>query len=346
MNTDGKIGFDPNGPAAPDSNIFGLPYSPEEAELVLIPVPWDVTVSYADGTSSGPKAILKASAQVDLFLRDVPEPWNNRVAMDKISAEWKKNNKKARKLAKEYIDALISGKAEQYQETLRILNDLSKELNDFVYSEAIKRFEKNQLVALIGGDHSTPFGLVKAIAEKHDSFSVLQFDAHCDLRKAYEGFTYSHASISYNILQFKQINKLVQVGIRDFCEEEYQRIQNSNGRIQVFFDEDIQENKANGISWGKQIEEIISHLGDKVYLTFDIDALDPALCTNTGTPVPGGLQFHEAIMLIKALRKAGKTIVGFDLVEVAPGKKDEWDANVGARLLFRLCQETILCNRK
>ncbi len=336
--------FDPNGPAPLDANIFGLPYAPAESELVLIPMPWDVTVSYADGTSDGPEAIFEASAQVDLFLRDVPKAWNNRVAMLPVPKNWRKTNKKSRKLAKQYLEALLAGTPEKEQHTLKDLNEVCATMNQYVFQEAQTWLDQGKAVGLVGGDHSTPLGLIQAMATRYPSFSVLQFDAHCDLREAYEGFTYSHASVSYNFMQLPQIDRLVQVGIRDLCDEEHQRIVDSKGRIQVFFDEDIQENKAKGIHWHAQMEAILAHLGQHVYVTFDIDAFDPALCPNTGTPVPGGLQFQEAIMLIKALRAAGKTIIGFDLVEVAPGK-DEWDANVGARLLFRLSQELILSQR-
>lgn len=336
--------FDPNGPAPLDANIFGLPYAPTESELVLIPMPWDVTVSYADGTSEGPQAIFEASAQVDLFLRDVPQAWNNRVSMLPVPKNWRKTNRKSRKMAKQYLQALLEGAPEKEQGTLKAINEVCATMNQYVFQEAQSWLDQGKAVGLVGGDHSTPLGLIQAMATRYPSFSVLQFDAHCDLREAYEGFTYSHASVSYNFMQLPQIDKLVQVGIRDLCEEEHQRIQASQGRIKVFFDEDIQENKAKGIHWQSQMEDMLSHLGSHVYITFDIDAFEPSLCPNTGTPVPGGLQFQEAIMLIRALRAAGKTIIGFDLVEVAPGK-DEWDANVGARLLFRLSQELILSQR-
>lgn len=336
--------FDPNGPAPLDANIFGLPYAPAESELVLIPMPWDVTVSYADGTSEGPKAIFEASAQVDLFLRDVPQAWNNRVSMLPVPKIWRKTNRKSRKMAQQYLHALLEGTPEKEQGRLKEINEVCASMNQYVFQEAQSWLDQGKAVALVGGDHSTPLGLIQAMANRYPSFSVLQFDAHCDLREAYEGFTFSHASVSYNFMQLPQIDKLVQVGIRDLCEEEHQRIHASQGRIQVFFDEDIQENKAKGIHWQTQMEDMLAHLGSHVYITFDIDAFEPSLCPNTGTPVPGGLQFQEAIMLIRALRAEGKTIIGFDLVEVAPGK-DEWDANVGARLLFRLSQELILSQR-
>jgi agmatinase len=198
------------------------------------------------------------------------------------------------------------------------------------------------LVGLIGGDHSTPYGFIQALAERYDSFGILQIDAHCDLRNAYEGFTFSHASVMFNAIQIKNVSHLVQVGIRDFCEEELQVI-NQNKKITTFFDANLKKENYEGQNWKKQCDAIIKALPNKVYISFDIDGLDPKLCPNTGTPVPGGLEFEHAVYLFTQLQMKGKKIIGFDLNEVAPGK-DEWDANVGARMLFKLCHLLIKSN--
>jgi len=178
-------------------------------------------------------------------------------------------------------------------------------------------------------------GYLKALAQTHESFGILQIDAHMDLREAYEGFTYSHASIFYNALKLPQVEQLVQVGIRDFCDEELNLVNNSDGRVKVFYDHDIKDSAFNGIQWDSYCEEIIDELPDKVYLSFDIDGLDPKLCPNTGTPVPGGLSFREAIYLIKKVVESGRTIIGADLCEVA-GQGHSWDGNVGARILYKM----------
>jgi agmatinase len=194
-----------------------------------------------------------------------------------------------------------------------------------------------KLVFGLGGDHSTPFGLIKALAQQHDDFGILQFDAHCDLRRAYEGFTWSHASVMYNVLErIPQVSRLVQVGIRDYSEEEAQYIQQSKGRVRTWFDRDIKRRLYQGQSMLSVHEAILADLPEKVFVSFDIDALDPSMCPNTGTPVPGGLSYWEAEHLLEMLARSGRTIVGMDLNEVAPGD-DEWDANVGARLLYRMC---------
>ncbi len=128
----------------------------------------------------------------------------------------------------------------------------------------------------------------------------------------------------------------MQVAIRDFCEEEQDVIKQSNGRVTTFFDEDLKDWRYRGETWDSLCTSIIKELPKNVYISFDIDGLDPKLCPSTGTPVAGGLEFQEAVYLIKKVAQAGKKIIGFDLSEVAPGSTD-WDANVGARLLYNLC---------
>ena len=196
--------------------------------------------------------------------------------------------------------------------------------------------EQGKIVAVIGGDHSSPLGLIKSLAKQHD-FGILQVDAHMDLRNAYEGFQYSHASIMYNVLKMKQVTKLVQVGIRDFCEEEEDLVRNAADRISVYYDDTIYQAKENGIAWSDQCTQIISKLPDKVYISFDVDGLDASLCPNTGTPVPGGLQFNEAVLLIEKVARAGKKIIGFDVTETG---NHPWDANVASRILYRLAAYT------
>jgi agmatinase len=190
---------------------------------------------------------------------------------------------------------------------------------------------------LVGGDHSTPFGAIEAVADRHPGLGVLHVDAHADLRVAYEGFEWSHASIMYNVVaKLPDVARLVQVGIRDLCEAEYDVIKGSKRRVITHFDAELATRRLAGESWAGQCERIVDALPGEVYVSFDIDGLDPALCPNTGTPVPGGLSFAEANYLIGALVRSGRRIVGFDLNEVAPGPDSEWDANVGMRLLYKM----------
>jgi agmatinase len=329
--------FDPNAAAPSSSGIFGLPFSVDEARLVLLPVPWEATTSYGGGTSRGPKAILEASKQVDLFDFELGNFFEQGIAMVPESKQVLQWNAKAKAAAKPIIKAGGEvGKNKKLQSSLKTVNDLSQKVNQYTYEQTKKFLSQGKIVGVVGGDHSCPLGTIKAYLEKYPKLGVLHFDAHADLRVAYEGFKYSHASIMYNVLQETPLPHLVQVGIRDFCEEERNIIENSQARAQVFFDQALAERKLDGEPWGKICHEIIACLPQEVYISFDIDGLDPALCPNTGTPVPGGLSFQEALLLIKKVVKSGRQIVGFDLNEVAPGD-DEWDANVGARLLYKLC---------
>ena len=209
-------------------------------------------------------------------------------------------------------------------------------MNQWVETQVTFWLDAGKMVGLLGGDHSTPLGYFRAQAKRHDSFGVLHIDAHKDLRIAYEGFTYSHASIMYNALKLPQLSSLVQVGIRDFCAEEKEVSDSEQNRVHVFTNAQLQRERFMGRTWAQQVEEIIAKLPQKVHISFDIDGLDPTLCPNTGTPVPGGLWFDEATYLLSELKRHGKTIIGFDLVEVAPGE-DDWNGNVGARMLWHLC---------
>ncbi len=140
------------------------------------------------------------------------------------------------------------------------------------------------------------------------------------------------------------MKKLVQVGIRDFCEEEAIVCDSNENRIKVFFDRDLKECAFNGVTWDSVCDDIVKELPQNVHISFDIDGLDPKLCPNTGTPVPGGLEMEQVLHLFRKVIKSGKNIISFDLCEVAPGN-DEWDANVGARLLWKLCTLTSISNK-
>jgi len=309
--------------------------------VVVVPVPWDVTVSYKDGTSSGPEAILRASVQVDLFDPGVPDAWKIGIAMDELPSAVADKAAALRPEAVRYIDAISSGQSPENGEApaslLPTLNAGSVWLNEWVEARCGSLLDRGQLVALLGGDHSTPFGYMKALAARHNGFGILQIDAHADLREAYEGFTYSHASIMRNALTIPQVSTLVPVGIRDYCDEEARVIDGNPTRIRTFFDRELKHAQYAGATWATQVRAIVDALPAKVYVSFDIDGLDPKLCPHTGTPVAGGFEFEQAIYLLEQVVRSGRTIIGCDLNEVAPGPNDEWDANVGARLLYRMC---------
>ncbi|MCB0664039.1 MAG: agmatinase family protein, partial [Saprospiraceae bacterium] len=310
--------FDPNGVGLKNGHFIGLPFVEEEASIVLVSVPWDVTVSYADGTATGPQNILEASTQLDLYDPDVNDAWKMGIFMCPPTEQTLESNRELRAMAKSYIDYLEEGKKLKKNEEMRLhldaVNEGCENLKKLVKKRTSKLLDQGKLVGIVGGEHSVPLGFLEALAEKHKAFGVLQIDAHMDLRKAYEGFTYSHASIFYNALEIKNIKSLVQVGIRDYCDEEV-KVAKGDPRVDVHFDQDLKEQLYTGRSWEKICKRIIKKLPEKVYISFDIDGLIPSLCPNTGTPVPGGLEFAEAMYLIKTLVKSGRKIIGFDLCE-------------------------------
>lgn len=333
--------FDVNSAANPNNNIYGLPFTEEDAELVILPIPWEVTVSFGSGTARSAEQIFKASLQVDLFDPDFPESWKRGLYLKETDKKILLKSDYLRKEAELYIDYISKGEIvgnNQFMcKTLKEVNEGGVLLNNWVYQQTRSLLDKGKLVGLLGGDHSTPLGFMKAIAEKHGDFGILQIDAHCDLREAYEGFVYSHASIMYNaVKEIPQLNKLVQVGIRDYSHGEWEFIQNNRSKIVTYFDRDIRTRQYEGETYKEIVEEIVSKLPQKVYISFDIDGLDPKLCPNTGTPVQGGFETEQVFYLLQAIYKAGKQIIGFDLSEVSTSE-NFWDANVGARVLFKMC---------
>ncbi len=340
---------DPNKVGNPDNNIFGLPTNEEDSRLIILPIPWEVTVSYGAGTARAPEAILKASLQVDLFDPDMPEAWKQGFYMRTWDKKILMKSDFLRKEAELYIDYISRGDevaANQFMcKALKEVNEGGEFLNNWVYEQTKVLLEKGKLVGLLGGDHSSPLGFLKAIAQKHGEFGILQIDAHCDLRVAYEGFNYSHASIMYNALtEIPELQRLVQVGIRDFGSDEWEYVKNSNFRVITYFDKEIRNRQFEGQSWKNIAEEIISKLPEKVFISFDIDGLDRKLCPFTGTPVPGGFELDQVFYLFTKLLESGKKIVGFDLNEVGIGGDTDWDANVGARALYKMCNLLVTSN--
>ena len=331
--------FDPNAAAPVGSGVYGLPFSVEEARVVLVPVPFDATTSYGRGSAAGPAAILAASRQVDLFDLETGRPYAVGIAMLAESSEVHRWNDDAGEAAAKVIAVagVIAGDV-ALERALDHVNAIGAQVNDWVYAQTRALLAAGKIPCVVGGDHSVPFGAIRAYAESVGDLGVLHFDAHADLRPAYEGFEFSHASIMHNVVRrIPQAIKLVQVGVRDLSEEEFAAIEGSGGRIAAFFDVDLRRARRRGDGWDALVARIVGALPPKVYVSFDIDGLDPTLCPHTGTPVPGGLLFDEALSIVEAVARSGREIVGLDLNEVAPGPEgDEWDANVGARLLYKL----------
>lgn len=331
--------FDPDAAALDGAGIYGLPHSVDEARVVVLPIPFAATTSYGGGAQGGPATILAASRQIDLFDLDTGRPYEHGIAMADVAPEVIEWDREARSLAEQIIavGGDLQGDA-ALAESLARVNELCEGLDAHVYETTRAWIERGKLVALVGGDHAVPLGCIRAHAERYPGVGVLHLDAHADLRVAYEGFTRSHASIMYNVLeQAPGVSKIVQVGVRDLSNDEHARIKGSNGRVETFFDSELQARSFDGEPWSRVVGDIVEALPGEVYLSFDIDGLDPTLCPHTGTPVPGGLSFQQVAHMIKAVARSGRRIVGMDLVEVVPGPEgDEWDGNVAARLLYKM----------
>src|SRR5579872_3246576 len=272
--------FDSNGPSNPRNNIFGLPFSEEDARLVILPVPWEVTVSYGAGTSRCCEHIFHASMQVDLFDAETGDAWRQGLYMQQPDKKVLMKSDYLRKEAELYIN--FTSKDEVVEKnsfmckSLKEINEGSANLNKWVYEQTKSLLDNGKLVGLLGGDHSTPLGYFKAIAEKHGDFGILQIDAHADLRRGYEDFVYSHASVMYNALQeIPQLKRLVQAGVRDYCKEEWEFIRESKNKVVTYYDKYIRERLYEGQSWKHIADELVSHLPEQVYITFDVDGLDP-----------------------------------------------------------------------
>ena len=330
-------GFDPSS-AARHGGIYGLPFEPEASRVVLVPVPWEATVSYGAGTAGGPQAILAASRQVDLLDRETGRPYEAGIAMLPIPGEVRAWSDEARRRALPVIERGGPGQDPELHRAVAEVDALGGRMNGWVHAQASRWLAQDRIVGVVGGDHSVPFGAIRAVAEKHPGVGILHVDAHADLRHAYEGFHWSHASIMNNVLrEIPGVARIVQVGIRDFCDEEDVLIRENPARLRTYFDPDLRRLLFEGESWARLAGRIVADLPQRVYVSFDIDGLDPSLCPHTGAPVVGGLSFPEAVALLRTVAESGRRIVGFDLNEVTPDPegRSDWDGNVGARLLYK-----------
>ena len=340
---DATAEFDPNGPSRAGCGIFGLPQDEEQAGVIVLGVPFEATTSYGRGTARGPQAVRAASEQIDLFDLQTGHPYRAGIHMRALDPQLVALNEEACALARPILETGgdVAGDA-RLEEGLARVNALCGEMQDRVTAAVGEVLAADKLPALVGGDHSVAFGSIRACAERHHGLGILHFDAHADLREAYEGFTWSHASVLFNVVELLDVERVVQVGIRDLCEEEHRRITRSRGRIETITDRGWSRARLAGEDLLARIARAVDLLPRNVYVTFDVDGLDPSLCPHTGTPVPGGLSWNEAMAWLEGLARSGRRVVGVDVNEVnpgpprAPGERDSIDAIVGARLLYRL----------
>ncbi|MGH1468847.1 MAG: agmatinase family protein [Bdellovibrionales bacterium] len=330
-----SVDFDPEGTFTNDSSVFGMPKD-INSKLELLPVAWEPTTSFKKGTVKGPQAIFEATKQMDLYhpyfkkAYEVGISWSD----DFLNLSLKLNQETSPK-AEKIIASIESGNALS-SSALDFVNEKSAELNNLIYK---KTLESKKVVGLVGGDHSCPFGLIKALSEKYKGdFSIVHIDAHFDFRDEYQGFTHSHASIMHNVkTKLKNPPSIYQLGIRDFCESEYKfALDNST----FLLDQELHGKLLKGKNFHDCLDELFKGLNKNIYISFDIDGLSPEFCPNTGTPVPGGLTYNQATYLIQYLHQKGHSLIGFDLVEVSPNEKSSLgeglDEVIASRLLYEL----------
>ncbi|SHG52714.1 agmatinase [Winogradskyella jejuensis] len=267
-----------------EDNYAGL----ETSKIVLVPVPYDGTSTWGKGADKGPEAFLQASENMELYD--------------------------------------IETDSEVYKQGIHltepVLENTSPEAMVNAVHELIKKYiKRNKFVTMVGGEHSISIGAIRAFNECFNDLSVLQIDAHADLRKSYNGSKYNHACALY---EANETTNLVQVGIRSMDITEKTVMNEDN----VFFAEDMNTDEY----W---MDNAVEALGDNVYITFDLDALDPSICPSTGTPEPGGLLWYETLEFLKKVFEE-KNVVGFDIVELCPNDIDKSSDFVAAKLYYKM----------
>lgn len=335
--------FDPNGAAIP-GRIFGLPHNSEEARIHIIGFPSAITVSGSDGAELGPEGILRDSSQIELFNKNYPKnAWLPGIYMHPINKEFIRNHRQSRKNFQKMLDLIEKGNDSNAKKRIKVLTQKIDETCDYLHrigeKEVVDALKKNKIVGSLGGCHSSIFTAIKAYASIYKSFTLLHFDAHHDLRKAYEGVKNSHASIMYNVLEnIPQVKKLISVGVRSYGKDEYEYSEENKKRIKTFYADDIIGFNCGPI-WKFVLKQIVSNIPtEEVYISFDIDCFEPYLCPSTGTPVPNGFNVWQVKQLIDMVALK-KRIIGFDLNEVVP--KTRVDGLVAAEILYHLCVRSL-----
>jgi len=276
---------------SPAANFGCLPeeYSGEaSARIVIVPVAYDATSTWIKGADKGSAAIIEASANMELYdIETGSEVYREGIYTDKTIEE---------KLSPE---------------------DMVEKVKNRVRGH----LEADKFAVVLGGEHSISIGSIKAHVENNTDLSVLQLDAHSDLRDRYEGSKYNHACVMARV---KELCPIVQVGIRSMDCSEKELMNRAN----VFFAEDIYSST----DW---IDKVISKLTDRVYITIDLDVFDPSIMPSTGTPEPGGLLWYDVLKLLKAIAD-NRDIVGFDVVELCPNERNKAPDFLAAKLVYKL----------
>lgn len=324
--------FNPDVAHQYNGNFAALPHIGDEAGIVYLPVPWDATTSGMKGTANGPENILRHSLEIDLFDHRTPEAWCLGHQFLQIEESTSLLNMETRDI----VQAYRKGHGDLLQ-----IDQACERIHQEIYEKIDQWQADRRLIVLVGGEHSISYGSIRSHLERFPKMHVLQLDAHMDLRKAYEGIKFSHASIFYNVLNYLPLTGLYQLGVRDLCREEW-ALAERDDRVHFILAEDIYSQKARGISFHNQLGQFLNSISDEIYLSIDIDVLEPHYCPNTGTPVPGGLSFWDILQVVDAIHKLGKKIVGLDLVET--GGTGYTDGFTAAKLLYLVASRVYRAN--
>ncbi len=271
----------------------------DKSKIAIISVPYEHTVSYGGGTAHGPAAIIDASSQVEFY----DDEFDKEVVFEQ---------------------GIVSF------DPLALAGKKDKAVLDIIESAVTEMLDKNKFVITLGGEHTISSAPIAAYFKKFPNMSVLHFDAHSDLRDTYDDSKYSHACIMARVVEFLDPKKLTQVGIRAQCKEEAEFIK-ENG-VNTFYASAIRRG-LHGSNWQKAVADT---LGDEVYISFDVDYFDPSIMPATGTPEPDGFLYNETLDIFREIKKQGKKIIGFDVVELAPMENLHHPNLTTARLIYKL----------
>jgi len=275
-------------------NFGGIesPYSEYgKAKIVVLPVPYDLTATYIPGARNGPEAVIEASNHMELYDEE---------------------------LGKEtYRVGISTG------EPLDVTDKSPEDMLNVVSKAVSSEIESQKYQVAVGGEHSISLGVVRELVKKYPNLSVLQLDAHADLRDSYDGTPYNHACVGRRI---SELCPLVQVGVRSISKEEVDFKKSS--KVVTISDHEVKQ----GQRWS---EKVLDNLTDDVYLTLDLDVLDPAIMPAVGTPEPGGLNWHETIRFLRMISQK-KRIVSFDMVELTPQPGNVAPDFLAAKLMYRI----------
>jgi agmatinase len=266
----------------------------EKSKVVIIPAPYDETSTWIKGADKGPDAIIEASANMELY--DIET--NSDICNIGI-----------------FTDLPVTEKSSP------------EKMTEMVKEKVAEHIANDKFVVLIGGEHSVSVGSFMAHAEKYKDMTILQLDAHADLRQEYEDSRFNHACA---MARAKELSPIVQVGIRSMSADEIDEMDKSA----VFFAEDIFSDKKDYKN-KKWMDDVIKKLSKRVYITIDLDVFDPSIMPSTGTPEPGGLLWYDVIELMRKVCKE-RDVVGFDVVELCPNSTNKSPNFLASKLIYKI----------